>query len=122
MATFNVYQSSLPFMQFALKDGTLLVFKGGRYYTVNPDEIAELDAEVKKGNPYISVNPDQLTVEEATLDPLFSLKQQLRDQILAEQASTGVQSSTSVASNLQTSDVQQPAATPAQVAAAKVKV
>lgn len=109
----SIFRNRLPSCAYVFKDGSIANFVGGVYTTDDPTKAAELQDLVDgmankidtKGNevftadgknvrvrtakhPYIYQEAGVTTIDSDQLDPLWALKQQVREQILAEMAAS----------------------------------
>lgn len=86
MAIKNAYFSTLASCRYIFKSGEEAPFINFVYYTDDAKQIEELETEIKKGHPHIYIKADKLKVDTSKLDPLETLKQTIRDQVMAEMA------------------------------------
>ena len=69
-------------------NGKVVNFVAGRYLTDDPREIEELDYQIENGYTQIVIDPREKEVDSRYNDPVFRLKEQLKEQILRELAAT----------------------------------
>lgn len=69
-------------------NGKVINFIAGRYLTDDPREIEELDYQINNGFTNIIIDPREKEVDSRYNDPIFRLKEQLKEQILRELAAT----------------------------------
>lgn len=74
--------------KYAALNGKVVNFVAGRYLTDDPREIEELDYQIQNGYTQIVIDPREKEVDSRYNDPVFRLKEQLREQILRELAAT----------------------------------
>lgn len=78
------FNCTLASCKFVLKNGKVVNFVAGKYYTSIESEFAELKAEVDSEHPHISYAGE---VNKADMDPVAALKRKAIEEYLAEQAS-----------------------------------
>jgi hypothetical protein len=78
----QVFNSTIPSVNFILKNGKPCIFQAGVFRTDNPAEIAELDSEILQGHPHIKrpANEAERVIDSEMVDPMNAL----RAKIIAE--------------------------------------
>lgn len=84
----HVYHNYLPSCHYVFKDGSQATFVAGIYKTANPNEIEQLDKEVRLRHPHIYIKKDvpSIVSAKADADPMAALREKIRAEILAESA------------------------------------
>jgi hypothetical protein len=67
-------------------NGKVISFISGRYTTEDPKEIEELDDQIAKGYTGIIIDPREKEIDARAMDPMFRLKEKMRQELLAEMA------------------------------------
>lgn len=82
MTTLNVFQATMPSVNYVFGSGKVAVFIQGFYRTAVQWEIEELEREIANGHPHIHrpAKEEDRVVESALLDPMAAL----RAKIIAE--------------------------------------
>jgi len=83
-AVLTVFTSRVMSIQYIFKDGFIAEFVGYKFYTNNPDHVAELLKEIKLGHPHIYQTAEK-EVKSNPEDPIKALKEKMRAEILAEE-------------------------------------
>jgi hypothetical protein len=84
--TLHCFFSSIPSINFILKNGKQCAFVDGAYYTDSPAEIEELTTEISAGHPHLYIKKEQETIESNLLDPMEALKAKFFAEFAAQQA------------------------------------
>lgn len=82
----RLYFASMPFMNYVFTKGKIAVFRHHKFATDIPEEIEQLDNEVRLGHPYISVKKDQMYVTAEDEDPIKAFKAKIIAEYEAEKA------------------------------------
>lgn len=83
----NLYMSYAPSIKFVFKNGSVANFVNHRFFTSNPEEIKELDQEIKvHKHPSFYINPRETRVNPAEQDPMSRLRKRIIEEYLASQA------------------------------------
>jgi hypothetical protein len=98
--TYSLFKSHAPVVQYVFEDGSIAVFRAGRFYTQDKRQIAELTAICTKGHPTIFIDPEEAKTSPENEDPREKLKAQLRAEIMAEMAVRDVSAEGSTANSL----------------------
>lgn len=83
MATFKVFHSTIPSVNYIFGNGKAASFIGGRFATDVDSEISALNYEVKLGHPHITIDPNDMEADSATLDPIAGLREKIIAEYLA---------------------------------------
>jgi hypothetical protein len=86
MAIKHVFCSRLSSCNYVLKDGKVVHFVAGRYYTDVKKEIDELTELCEGNHETFYVDPGQKEVDTETLDPLSYIKKKAVEEYIAAQA------------------------------------
>lgn len=88
MALLQVFQATLPSVNFILKNGKPIIFVNGVFRTDVDTEAAELDQEIKLGHPHIRrpLIEAERTIESEMVDPMNALRASIIKEFLAKQA------------------------------------
>lgn len=81
-----LYWATMPFMNYVFSKGKLANFRHHRFATDIPEEIEQLNAEIKSNNPYIYTKSDALFLTDEMEDPMKALKAKIIADYLVEQA------------------------------------
>lgn len=85
MSKKNLYLSRISSIKYIFVNGKEANFILGQYITDAPEEIQQLDAEVKQGHPHIYTDPNKKEVDATYLDPVEAIKRKAIADYLAQQ-------------------------------------
>lgn len=71
--------------KYGFSRGTVANFVNGKYATSNPDEIAELEYQIKMGHPHIYVRKGEETVDYDVNDPMAELRKKFFEEFKASE-------------------------------------
>jgi hypothetical protein len=78
----HLFMSLAPSIKYVFKDGIVANFVAYRFFTENPEYIAELQREIKLGHPSFYINPKEVVVNPAEQDPLSRFRKQVIEEFL----------------------------------------
>lgn len=85
----SVFKSHLPSVNFFFANGQQAAFMLGRFETSNPDQIYQLDNEIRHGHPHIYVDPTDKEVDTEAPTPMELIRAEALAQARAELAAAG---------------------------------
>ena len=85
MAIERLFKSNQASSKYIFLDGTAASFIRGRFHTSDPAQIDQLEKEVKLKHPHIYIDDKEKDVDTEKLDPMFRLREQLKEEIRREE-------------------------------------
>jgi hypothetical protein len=86
MASLRVFKCRERNCTVLMPNAKPIIFFDGRVETDAEDEIKFLEDEIKAGHPHIFIDAQEVEVDKDKKDPLYALKEKMRQEILAEMA------------------------------------
>ena len=80
MSELTLFKSHAPTMGYVFANGHTVHFMAGQYATASKFEIEELTKECENGHPNFFIDPQNKTVDSEALDPIASLRAQIREE------------------------------------------